>query len=441
MTRRRPAAGPDSNEALPLQHADRHVGAFSQTIRIGLLTLVLALGVARAASAQGTGGTLGTTTTFTSDDFAVVVQESPGAAFPDFDLQRFFNVANCQCKVPVYLFFTLSSSGFQKKAGLPEGSIEFWAGLGCNDITTGLREGRCTRLHLQGSSAYSMVLSAFATAGGVVIPSDTQVLSQNFGQPSTVTTGGGGVTGTTGTAGPSGDAACTTGLAFSQNIWALVTFSGSTTYDVAATLAVNVDLAPPPPPDPTSISVTGGNEAVVVKWTGIDVATTPDILGYQVLCDRAGSLQVFKNGAYGEGFATCATNTLTGLDAQVRALDPNFICSPLLSALSTSYRVKILQNGITYGVGLISIDTHHNASAPFLFYGSPVKTLSFYDVYRNGDSANTMPGDAPDPGRASGGYCAVGGGAGTHRLGAGGAVALVVGLALVVVRRRRGRRS
>jgi hypothetical protein len=84
----------------------------------------------------------------------------------------------------------------------------------------------------------------------------------------------------------------------------------------------------------------------------------------------------------------------------VKGLDPNFLCSPLLTASTSSFRIKILQNDIIYGVGLAAIDTHHNGSTPQIVYQAPTKTLSFYDKYRNGDNGL-------EPGRASGGLCAV----------------------------------
>ena len=385
--------------------------ARSHTTRFGLciLGLLLAGGVAREAAAQtGLGGSSGTTT-FTTDDFRIVVQQSPGAAYQTFELGRLFNAANCRCQVPIYLFFTLSSSGFQKASTLPEGSIEFWTGLTCNDNTTGLRSTRCRQLQLDGGGT-NLSLSAFVKNGGVIVTSDAQTLSQNFGQPQTAG-GGGGSTGSSGTVGPSGPEACETNFVFSQGVWALVTFAGSTTYDVVTTIGLDVDLAPPPAVDGSdygAVKVDPGNEALIVNWTGLSSAVVYDITGYQILCDRGGELQVFKNSTFGAGFATCNQTVPSGLDGHVMALDPNFICSPLLSATATSYRVKILENTIQYGVAVVAIDSHLNASTPVMHYKAPEKTLNFYDTYRNGDSANQAPHQMPDPGRASGGYCSVG---------------------------------
>ena len=184
-----------------------------------------------------------------------------------------------------------------------------------------------------------------------------------------------------------------------------------------------------------------GNEGLNVTWTGIDTSVTPDLQGYQVLCDRAGSLQVFANGTFGAGFRTCPSTPIPdGVNSHILGLDPNFTCSKMLTQTASSWRIKILQNDITYGVAVVAVDNSYNASAPTVFYGEPQKTLSFYDVYRNGDETNTMPGGMPTPGGASGGLCAV---SGTRSRSAGAAglaaIALVIGLALGARRRRRPR--
>ena len=91
--------------------------------------------------------------------------------------------------------------------------------------------------------------------------------------------------------------------------------------------------------------------------------------------------------------------------------------------------MKILQNDIIYGVAVVAIDNSGNASTPDIFYGTPIKTKSFYDVYRNDDPGN--------PGTASGGLCTLSA-RGRRRRGAVGA-ALCAALALVaIVLARRG---
>jgi hypothetical protein len=396
-------------------------------VRLALGIALLASGLTRMASAQtGVGGATGTTS-LTAADLLIVAQSTPGVALRDFDLQRFFNVANCNCATPVSVFFTFSTSGFAKKPTLPEGTIEFWYGLNCNNVTV----RNCTRL------GDTVQLTTFAANGGVTITTDVQQLSQNFGQPavsgSTTLLDGGVVVGDGGATGP-GPAACGSGIAFSQTIWALVTFNGDPPYDVSATLAVNIDMAPPPPPD---FTLGPGNEGINVNWTGLNTALYPDLLGYQVLCDRAGSLQVFNNGTFGAGFRTCPTVPFPDeLDGHILGLDPNYTCSKQTTQTSSSWRVKILQNDIWYGVAVVAIDNSYNASAPFVKYAKPIPTLSFYDVYRN----DTNPNGPPEAGRATGGLCAVSGTTSSNAGAAGlTAIALATGLAFGGRRRRRPR--
>jgi hypothetical protein len=218
---------------------------------------------------------------------------------------------------------------------------------------------------------------------------------------------------------------------YPQTIWALVSPTGQTgVYTPNVQRNVTIDMTPPP--EPPNVTVVGGNQGLTVSWTKLDTALYTDLLGYQILCNRAGSLQVFDTGTFTPGFLTCpATIGPNGVDS----LDPTFICSPLLTTSASSYRVQILQNSITYGVTVVAVDNSGNASAPDVFYGTPIQTKSFYDVYRDGNT-----GSSQDlPGGATGGFCALGPGAARSRfapLGAAGALTLV---GLVLARRRRRR--
>ena len=82
-----------------------------------------------------------------------------------------------------------------------------------------------------------------------------------------------------------------------------------------------------------------------------------------------------------------------------------------------------------------AIDNSGNASTPDIFYGVPLKTKSFYDVYRNDD---------PDhPGTASGGLCTLGAGSPSGGAGAiGGACGALALIAIALARRgRKGPRA
>jgi hypothetical protein len=202
------------------------------------------------------------------------------------------------------------------------------------------------------------------------------------------------------------------------------------------------------------VKIQGGNEALVINWDAIDTALVPDLQGYQILCSRADQYQVFNigyapdgglgtsGGPFGAAFQTCPA-TRTGMG--VEGLDPTFVCSGILTAQTTSTRVEILQNDITYAAAVVAVDNSGNPSPVTVgattvngscganpgCYGTPIKTLSFYDVYRN---------QTPQ-GQATGGFCALP--TARPRLAStlgGLALAALGALGLAITRRRRGPR-
>jgi MYXO-CTERM domain-containing protein len=375
--------------------------------------LVAAAAPARAQTATGTAGTSGTTITggLADTDFFIAIQHEQGINLSTtFDLPRFFNKARCDCSEPVYVYVTLSQSGFAKKSTISQtGTIEFWVGTGCNQILL-QQQGKCIKLKTE-------PLSTFLAQGRETIATDARTMSTD------TSTGTATTTVVTGTFTPT--ATCTANSdPFTQTVWVLVDYGSDQTYDVSATAPVNINLTPPPTPVVGMGDVAGGNEALVINWQGVDSALYPDLLGYQILCERGDNLQVFAKGTFSPSFQSCET---TRMGTGPAALDPDYVCSPLLAATTSSYRVKILQNGIPYGATVVAIDKSGNASAPDVWYGNPTKTLSFYDVYRRGE---------PPQGGAEGGFCGVAPGS---RPRAGTALALGVLAALAFVRRRRRR--
>lgn len=393
--------------------------------RLPLLATVVAVPLLAAAPAvaQLDAGTT-TGTTLGTSDFFIGVQHESGANLSDFDRARFFNKAHCDCTEQVFVYVALTSTGFQKVLTVDRtGQIEFWVGSQC-DSNDGLRTSRCQLL-------LSEPMATFLNDGRVTIPTDARVMS-TYTQATFIdggTTGLGFI--------PNPDCTSPTNQAFNQTIF-VISPSSTGAPMALATSQVNIDLTPPPAPSSLgNVVVEGGNEAVVINWPKVDSSVYTDLLGYQVLCNRAGSLQVFNDGTFGAGFMECA---MPGSDAGVgngdndggvSGLDPRFACSPLLSPTTQSFRVKILQNGITYGISVVSIDISGNASPPDVFYATAMATKSFYDVYRNDDPNN--------PGAASGGLCALG--EGTTSRGATTGIAAVLTIAgIVVVARRRRRR-
>lgn len=379
--------------------------------------LAVTLGDSRPAQAQlGTAGTSGTTTTtFGQSDFFVGLQGEMGTNLSLYDQARFLNKARCDCTTPAWLFVTLTNTGFAKRRLTnTTGTLRVRVGgTQCPDAVYG---GSCAEV-------YSASLATFLANGKVTIATDARVLST---QTIASTSADGGTVGG-GSFRPTPDCTGGTSSGFQQIVWVLVDSTGDGSADGQAQFPFTVDLVPPPAP--TGVSIKPGNEAVVLDWTAVDYATNMDLQGYQVLCRRGADLQVFNTGTFTPYPQTCpGTRTATGPEG----LDPNFVCSPLISRSTTSYRVKILQNDIVYGATVVAVDNSGNASAPVMLEAEPTKTLSFYDYYRSGGIQ----------GEAEGGFCAVAPAESEGRrplIGA--AVAGAAFVAAIVLRARRRRRS
>ena len=80
-------------------------------------------------------GAIGTTTptTLADGDIFIGIQATEGTNLNAFQLPRFFNKANCDCTTQVFLFFTLTASGFAKRSSVPIGNVSYWIGSSCND--------------------------------------------------------------------------------------------------------------------------------------------------------------------------------------------------------------------------------------------------------------------------------------------------------------------
>lgn len=412
------------------------------------VALLLICGSARQAAAQlgtggstgliGTGGTTGTST-FAASDFFVGIQAVQGVNLTTFDVARFFNQARCECETPVYIFVSLLPSGIAKRATITSttGTVSVILGSGCGTVT-GQQIGNCVAV----PGGTEPVLTFLNTAS-LSIKTDAKTMS-NYLAPSTGVIADAGTTATPGTEG------CTSpnGGQFTQVINVNFDFDGDGFVDVPVTTSVIIDLAPPPAP--TGVKIQGGNQALVMSWEQVNQALTTDLLGYQILCSRADQYQVFtdvdndaggSNGPFPAAFVTCAKTRPAG--GGVETLNPLFACSPLLSAVGTSYRVETLQNDITYAAAVVAVDNSGNASEPVVGYGKPIRTLSFYDVYRSPYADNTGSSNGqPDPGGATGGFCAVAVRRPNWRSAAGALAAFGLGAAGLAIarRRRRGRR-
>jgi hypothetical protein len=379
------------------------------------LLCVAALAVPLLTGARAFAQDGGVGASWAASDFFIGVQAEQGANLSDFNVERFFNKARCDCDTPVFLYFTLSQAGIAKRsAGAPRtGTIAFWIGRDCQNTAIGGLEQRCKKLD-------SVQFSEFLLSSRRTIETDARVLSTD--------TSAGAGTGAVFTPNPT----CTlSNETYAQTIWAILDSNNDGTGDIWTTRGVTVDLNAPPPPNPASVSAKGGDQALILSWEGVDLTTNIDLLGYQVLCNRAGELQVFSDGSFEPGFQSCpATSTGTGIAGP----DPAFVCSPLLATTTRSFRIKILQNDIYYGAAVVAVDKRGNASIidsnVDIVYEKPIRTKSFYDAYRDGD---------PDhQGAAAGGFCALAPERASTRVGwalAGAAAAVAV-----VIARRRSRR-
>ena len=119
---------------------------------------------------------------------------------------------------------------------------------------------------------------------------------------------------------------------------------------------------------PSNVTVEAANEALVVNWgwtSGLNPAGNPSFLGVQLFCQRAQGDQVFSSGTYGAAFmssaALCPAVAPTPASPLAFAnLAPSYLCSTLIPATATSYRINGLQNGIYYGVGVAAVDKYGN---------------------------------------------------------------------------------
>jgi hypothetical protein len=385
-------------------------------LRRFLCVAAIALPLLGGASAFAQDGGVAT---WSADDFAIRIQSSDGAALSAFDLPRFFNKQRCDCDETVKVFVGLTESGFAKKmAGASNaGSMQIGVGPGCASSVLIDRQRQCLVLD-------NILFSSFLTMGTIsrdvsarVISTDpTEVDAPAFFTPNPT---------------------CTLAKQeYSQTVSVALDANNDGVLDTPFSTPVRVDLSAPPSPvvpfGPAGVS--GGNQAVIINWEGVDIKSYGDLIGYQVLCHRAEGLQVFDDGTFEPEFKTCINDVMTPVG--VMGLNPNYVCSPLLAPATRSFRVKILQNDIPYAVAVVAVDKSGNASSPEIIYGTPIKTNSFYDIYRDGYEGTSNGEYAP--GQASGGFCTlVPGRASTGT--AFGIAGAAVATAMVIARRRRRR--
>lgn len=373
--------------------------------RILLMAMLVAALLAPAAAHAQTGGTTGSNpASLAASDFFIGLQAQQGTNLTDLDLLTYFNQANCECERDTWVFVALNSTGAAKRNFITQGHVQVWIGSGCDTATLSIRQTTCDLM-----PGGDTQLTEFAAQGGLSLKTNVRFLTQPHGTGIAGTVGTGGVSGAGGSGGAggtvtSGDVCNQPTQAITPTIYVLVDLNMTGAVDIAASRQIPIDIVSPPVPG--NVSAVGGNQALVAHWTDVDpAADASGILGYQILCDRANEAHVFDK-AYKPSYETGATNCPDRIPGgnSVDSLDPLFVCSDLLSPATTSARIKILENGIYYGLRVLAIDKHRNPAASDKVFGLPVPSVDFYNVYRN-DNPSAL-GQTTDPGHDSGGYCA-----------------------------------
>ena len=386
-----------------------------------VLGFALAAGLPRVALAQ-TGGTTGSTA-LTESDFTIYVQLETGSdSWIDLsasEARNTFDQARCLCGSTVrFVVEAASTTATSTLAALlastgADGEARLYLGQssGCTTDPTETSYG-CTLLDQVDE------LDSLASKGYWV--SAELSVADLFA---------------------SADGTCTSAL--TQYVWLWIDTASDGSADLAGVSAPSLSLrldgkAPAPP---TDLAAQPGKEALVLSWTASTSASSSssDLAGYLVFCARADGTATFTSSPYDGQYVSPATLATAGLcpnqdmlDGAVFATtfanhDASFLCSGLIAADQTSYRLKGLENEVTYTVAMVSIDNDGNLStATNTISATPVLTVDFYSEYLN------------EGGQPVGGYCAVS----RHRRGLGACtVMLGVGLIGLVLRRRRGRLS
>lgn len=431
-------------------------------IAVGAITSISGVGP-RPAEAQilGTGGAGSITSgALSASDFFIAAQSTQGANLNDRDRANFLNQGNCLCQRPLWITAVLANAAAVARAAAVSSvaTVSLYVGQSCDST---VNPGCCLPLK-QG-----VPISEFRL-NGISVMTTVDVLAQSYGPTqcdphphgtaacySTTVTSTGGVSGSGGAGGAGGDSGGTSGnggstdtaaggvsgtggsagtggatvlSAPAQGLFLFVSTTGEGYHDVAESTTQWI-LDTLPPDQPAGLVLEAANKALIANWTAVDATANTDLAGYQLLCADSTGGTVFP-GKFTASFDDRCAPAADGALAPFTRVDPTYICSDLLSPVSTSYRLKILQNAMQYGVGVVAVDNHRNASLPIPMNGTPVLTLDFYTEYRQ----NGLP-----EGQALGG-CSVGdsGAERTIATALGGvSLAALTAVGAVVLRRRR----
>src|SRR5687768_3398613 len=196
-------------------------------------------------------------------DFLIRLRRQAGkewAFLNNTEAEFFFNRARCQCKEPVQIVVEMSTAGLAKRSLISTGKVELLLG-GKNCLAsnpTDRERSRCTPL------SPPIKLAELAVGQQVISKTVEELFREEKDKP----------------------VDCNTELTHWLWLWVNAnTKSEPDLYtDAAPSLQLQVDGQPPPAP--RDVAVTGGNEALGVRWGAIE--RTADFGGYVVLCARGG---------------------------------------------------------------------------------------------------------------------------------------------------------
>jgi hypothetical protein len=401
-------------------------------------TALLALGALLGAAPALAQGTTTSTTTTASDlatsDFTMKLQRPDGDDWVDLaktDQDLYFNQARCRCDVQgtgsgdgrVRIVVQMASASRAKLAGLTTTGAyaRLYSGISCAALN-GLNEPACPK----GKLGEVLGLSTFSSSGSWAV--ETTVSKLFAGTD------------------------CTRSGQTTIYLWIDSKGVGYPDSGVSggSAPALGITLDGSPPPAPTGVAVEGGNEALQVTWDPLSMDSNVDLAGYVIFCMRGDGLQVFEPSYFKDQYMTATTlcglppstntvvpktsiaGTTTAIEVAApsgfQTLDSIYMCSGRLSSTSNSARIRILQNGIPYTVGVAAVDKSGNISPiTSAFMQRPIPTLDFYRAYRD------------DGGQSRGGYCSLGGG--TGRIGWLTCLAGAGLLGLSFIRRHRRRKA
>jgi hypothetical protein len=338
-----------------------------------LVVVLAASGVAGADDTAPTGPlSMGASITF--NELKIHEDNSADLAFPKISpdsLWHYFNLAHCQCSAPgagttsdfreVSFAYLLQLTGATTAVSRP---LEVWVGANCN--TDAARPpsttATCHRIDSAGQSSVDIL-----TSPGNVRP---EIPVFDFMTPTP------------------GATMCTPTAGGSDTVWVLVDTNGNNLPDYSNSVQITTDSLPPPLP--TGISGIGGDGAIVLSWK--PPADVSDVYAYQALCardDSPGRSSDQPTQRYMTALSLCGLESgsitlmptdispapgapppspvsLDSLPADMKNLDPMFLCGENLTPTATSLRIGGLDNGVAYKVVLLTIDKFQNSAGTYL---------------------------------------------------------------------------